>query len=218
MAILRSTSPCPAEVLDWIAWYGEPDLPAEIRSTIDRHAAECLACRQELTSIGGEAQPEGGVPEGERILERLLRRTRAASSSARAASSSASRAGTERGSRAVPKRRMRSGLAAAAALLLLAGGAWLATGVASDPEPLHTATSGAPSQVAGPALEVIFRDDVPWAQVRDLLAQVGAELGHSPASTAGQVHLALVQGVDPQTALVAVRESGLTIFAERAAP
>lgn len=31
MAILRPASPCPAEVLDWIAWYGEPDLPAEVR-------------------------------------------------------------------------------------------------------------------------------------------------------------------------------------------
>ncbi|MAE94914.1 MAG: hypothetical protein CL910_09670 [Deltaproteobacteria bacterium] len=210
MATLRPESTCPAEVLDWIAWYGEPDLPPEIRSAIDRHAAECLGCRKELAQVSGEAEADGDVPDGDRTLERVLRRTRASQTPSAGP-------GTDRGPRASLHRRLKAQLAAAAALLLLAGGAWFATDITAGPQPLRTATAATPGVGDRPALEVIFRDDVAWAQVRELLAELGAEMGPSPAaSTTGRVRLALARGVDPHAALGAVRESGLSVFAEPA--
>ncbi len=202
MAVLHRTARCPSEVLDWIAWYGEPELPPEVRSTIDRHAAECLACRREMVLLHTGEDVTDDVPDGEAVLERVLARVRA----------EVPAPPTRRGPRAL----LRPALAAAAGLTLLVGGAWL-VGVGTGPEPLRTAAGAAAAAHSGRTLDVVFRDDASWAQVRGILGELDASLaeGSAPA-TAGRVRLQLAKAGDPALALQALRASGLTLFAEPA--
>lgn len=200
MAIFRKQeSPCPSDVLDWIAWYGEPELPEEVRSTIDRHAAECLGCRQEIAWIQDETSLQASPPDdGEDVLERVLERVR--------------------GEDAVtpihkrPRAILQPALAAAAALVLVAGLGWiLSTGAANDPA-YRTASGPA---AAAHDVEVIFRDDAPWAQVSALLTELDVVETFGPTpSTQGRVHLRLADDQPLNVALGSLRSSKLTVFAE----
>ena len=204
MTTLRAAS-CPAEVLDWIAWYAEPGIPSDIRSTIDRHAAECLACREELSWIQEETDPAGGdAPEGDRVFGQVLARVR----------------GEVEIPLPVPRRRWSQQsnlLAAAAALLILIGGAWLGL-LAAMPEPLHTASAPAVGLEMQPAIEVIFRDEASWAEIRETLARLELRIAATPANSSGRMRLSLAADADPAAVLEGLRASGLTRFAERALP
>ncbi len=205
MATLRAAT-CPEEVLDWIAWYAEPELPSEVRSAIDRHAAECLACREELGWIQTEVSEHGdNGPRGERVVAQLMARIRQPETLQAPATT-----------RHRPRGQATPWLAAAAAALILLGGAWLGTRLAV-PQPLHTATAGAPPVAAGPALEVLFRDDASWAAIRSTLERADARLASGTAQApSGRLRLVLPPSTDPAAALGVLRESGLTLFAERA--
>lgn len=203
MAILKTNRfECPNDVLEWIAWYREPELSVEIRGRIDRHAAECLECRTELDWILDEASFDEGepisAPEIDASLEWAMQRVREQVPSP----------GTvHRG----PWATARPGLAAAAALALLIGAAWLAGNPAEQAQGLHTATASAEAAYAGPAVEVIFRDDVAWAQIRGVVEQVD---GAIVRGSSGRLQVALRSEAARDAALPILRDSGLTLFAE----
>ena len=75
---------CPAEVLDWIAWYPEGDLPEGVRGAVASHAAECSECRQEIAALEGDAvaDPEA-LPDADVLFARVMDRVRANESSPR---------------------------------------------------------------------------------------------------------------------------------------
>ncbi|MCP3985695.1 MAG: hypothetical protein GY723_14995 [bacterium] len=209
MTALRTDS-CPAEVLDWIAWYAEPELPTQVRGAIDRHAAECLACREELewirsdSGLGASKLEESEAPDIDRVFDQVLARVREEVDIALL---------TPRRSR----HQQSNLLAAAAAVLILVGGAWLGLR-ASTPEPLFTASAPAASVATQSGIEVIFRDDASWAEIRETLEQLGLAIVASPANPSGRLRLAVAADADPTSALAGLRASGLTRFAERALP
>jgi hypothetical protein len=207
MATSRTAS-CPAEVLDWIAWYAEPELPSNVRGVIDRHAAECLACREELSWIQDETDLAGGnTPDAERVFGQVLQRVK-------------NEVDVSRPAPRRPHSQQSNLLAAAAAVLILVGGAWLglSRGV---PEPLFTAAAPALSLETLPTVEVIFRDETSWAEIRETLARLDLSVVATPANTSGRLRLAVANGsvgtgAELDDALSALRASGLTLFAERA--
>lgn len=218
MTTLRPAS-CPAEVLDWIAWYAEPELPNHVRGSIDRHAAECLACREELSWVREEAEfVARDAPEANRVFDRVLARVR-------------KDVDTPVRTPRRPRAQQRNLLAAAAAILVLVGGAWLGL-LAAAPEPLYTASAPAIRVEAQPAFEVIFRDEASWAEIREALGRLNLNIAATPANGSGRIRLSqasdtdpVVSGTDPDVSstdpaviLEGLRASGLTRFAERALP
>ncbi|MBW2244271.1 MAG: hypothetical protein JRH01_19995 [Deltaproteobacteria bacterium] len=207
MATPRTAS-CPAEVLDWIAWYAEPELPNHVRGAIDRHAAECLACREELSWIQDETDLAGGdAPDAERVFSQVLERVRE--------EVDVSLPAPRR-----PRSQQSNLLAAAAAVLILVGGAWLGLS-GTAPEPLFTASAPSLDTAMQPAVEVIFRDDASWAEIRETLARLDLLVVAAPANTSGRLRLAIVAEsglaeAELTDALAGLRASGLTLFAERA--
>ncbi len=200
MAIFRKQeSQCPSDVLDWIAWYDEPELPEEVRNTIDRHAAECLECRQEIAWVQDEAALQASPPDdGEEVLERVLARARAEDKVTP----------IQKRPRAV----LQPALAAAAALMLVAGLGWILTTGAGDDAAYRTASGPA---AAAHDVEVIFRDDASWSQVSALLTELDVVESSGPTpSTQGRVQLRLSDGQPLNVALNSLRSSKLTIFAE----
>ncbi len=207
MAILTSNRlDCPADVLEWIAWYREPELSREIRSRIDRHAAECLACRSELDwildeSAFGDGEPMT-TPDVDASLEQVMQRVR---------EHVPGPGKVRRG----PWAAARPAFAAAATLALLLGAAWFAGNPADHAQVLRTASGAVPVETAGPAVEVIFRDDATWAQIRGLVEQVEGVLARGPGAAPGdRVQIALRSEAARDQALRTLRGSGLTLFAE----
>lgn len=201
MATPRNAS-CPTEVLDWIAWYAEPELPSKVRGAIDRHAAECLACREELSWIQDETSlAAADTPDSERVFSQVLERVK-------------EEVDVPLPAPRRPRSQQSNLLAAAAAVLILAGGAWL--GISSSvPEPLFTAAAPTLSLENLPTVEVVFRDDASWAEIRETLARLDLSVVATPANTSGRLRLALADtNAEVEDALGALRASGLTLFAE----
>jgi len=184
---------CPPEVLDWIAWYPEGDLPETVRAAVERHAAECVACRREIDLVRGEAtEVESALPDADALFQRVLARLE----------EEAARSGPPAAPGRRPPRRAgspRAALLAAGLAGILASaalGAWVAGGLdagayrtASAPPAVSTAPAD------GPVLQVVFRQDVDFGRVAAALREAEARVVSGP-SASGVVQIALPAGAD----------------------
>jgi hypothetical protein len=206
-----SSEPCPQVVLDWIAWYPEGDLPQDVRSAIELHAAECAACRQEITELTGPGEADASAAAGaERVFARALEKIEARP---RLAASPAAR------------RRfwiVRPRLAVAACVVVAFTSASAGV-VATQQLRRELAASYEPAtravnlhDAAGGHLEVVFRADASFGEIAQAIAAIGASVESGPTPS-GVVQLHLVPGVDAAAAARRL-ESGDLAVAEFAQP
>lgn len=192
MTVNQASAACPQIVLDWIAWYPDGDLPADVRSEIEVHAAECSVCRQEIADLSGEAPIDPGAAAGaERVFAHAVRKIEA----------------HPRRVAPPPNRRIwivrpRFAIAAGLAVALISGTAGIvATQQLRGAPSYETATSlvnGARS-AAGPQLDVVFRSDASFAEISSALHALDANVESGPTAS-GIVHLQLAQGADASAA------------------
>jgi Putative zinc-finger len=204
-----SNASCPRIVLDWIAWYPEGNLPPDVSSAVELHAAECAACREEIAELSGEGTVAASAAEGAervfaRALEKIEAQPRRASPPAR---------------RRIWVMRPRFAIAAGLAVALISGTAGVVATQRLRGEPRYAPAAIADGDVhpaAGPQLDVVFRPDASFAEVSSAMQAIGANVESGP-SASGVVHLRLVQGAD---ATVAARrlETGDLHVAEYAQP
>ena len=64
---------CPGAILDAIPWYPSGLSEAE-RGAVEAHAADCVACRNELGFVLGAELPGEEVPDPDRVFARVLDR------------------------------------------------------------------------------------------------------------------------------------------------
>jgi len=206
---------CPPEVLDWIAWYPEGGVPDTVRGRIEAHAAECTACRQEISLLSGDAaELEAPLPDADAVFQRVL-------------------AGIEEEAHvpsvlplrpvATPPRRARwhesrSALLAAgiALAVVCAGIGGVAGSFWSSPEPRYQQATAAPSvgSAGGPQLQLVFEPGASMRSVQTALRGVGGTLVSGP-SAGGVVHVALPAGSDAMAAAETLRaQPGLAVFVE----
>lgn len=202
---------CPQVVLDWIAWYPEGELPANVRSAIELHAAECAACRTEIASLAGEESEDAAAAEGaERVFSRTLERIAATP-----------RRATPPAAQRLWRVRPRLAVAAGLAVAFISGTAGVIATRApwSRLDPVYEpATLG--SEQAHPAvgahLDVVFRGDASFAEITRAIQAIGASVDSGPTPS-GVVHLRLAEGADAAAAALRL-ESGDPPVAEFAQP
>ena len=212
---LTHESGCPEDVLAAIAWY--PDgLDAERRGAVEAHAADCSACREEISFLRGESPPLAPLAEADRVYARVLERIEAYESRARAVEQTAPHA--LRASRWIPTR-------AAVAVLAAAGIGALATWLGSRAllhEPVYH-SARAPTEVAsaqpGLALDVVFRPDATAERIQAALRAIGGEVVSGPTQL-GVYHVRLSASADAGAAAQVLRGEGRGVasFAEPAPP
>jgi len=209
---------CPAEVLDWIAWYPEGDLPEGVRGTIASHAAECGECRQEIAALEGDAVTDReALPDADVLFGRVMDRVRANEASPRVVPQRAPR-------RPAPvwSATRRMALAAGIALMLLGGMAGVlgarALGPSSLPVYQTASTHGAIVLADVVQLDVVFRPEVPFGRIQDTLRREGATVVAGP-TRGGVMRLNLPTGSDAEGAASRLRaEAGIALFAEPVRP
>jgi hypothetical protein len=202
---------CPQLVLDWIAWYPEGDLPSDVRSAIELHAAECAACRQEIADLSGERALAAPPAEGaERAFSRTLAKI-AADPSPRATPP--------------PRRRLwivrpRLAVAAGLAVALISGTAGVIATQQLRREPLYEPATSAEQAAHAPAgahLDVVFRANASFGEIASAMQAIGASVEDGP-SPSGVVHLHLARGVDAAAAARRLEAGGDLAIAEYAQP
>ena len=70
---MASKPRCPGAILDAIPWYPS-GLSETERGAVEAHAADCVACRNELGFVLGAELPGGDVPDPDRVFARVLDR------------------------------------------------------------------------------------------------------------------------------------------------
>jgi len=207
--IRKPAAACPPTVLDWIAWYPDGDLPDDVRSEIETHAAECSACRQEIADLSGDSASEiDDAPGAERVFARTQRKI----------------AAHPRRIAPPPLRnlwivRPRFAIAAGLAVALISGTAGVvATNQLAFSALYGTATASMPEghRAAGPHLDVVFRPDASFAEISSAVQALGASVESGP-TPAGVVHLHLAAGSDVVAAARRLEAGGLGV-AEFAQP
>ena len=207
----RKPATCPQIVLDWIAWYPDAELPADVRSAIELHAAECGDCRQEIANLSGESVVDAAASSGaERVFARTLERISA----------------QPRPAARPPQRRFwmvrpRLALAAGLAVAVTSGtvGMIATQQLGGALDPAYTPATAAVSHghdVASAHLDVVFRGDASFAEISSAMQAIGANVASGPTPN-GVVHLHLAQGVDAHAAARRL-ESGDLQVAEFAQP
>jgi len=225
----RASDSCPAEILEWIAWYPDGGLSDDQRGAVEGHAAGCAACREEIAVLAGRAEAPVAPADPERLFARVLALVEAdgleSPPSAKApllpASPSAPRL-------PAPARRQRavwaSGgarLAAGVALAVLAGGlgGWLGRDWLR-PEPVYALAGETTLAAEGAlALDVVFRSDASAERIQTALRGLGAELVAGP-SPLGRYRVELPPGADASAAAALLRAEGTGVasFAEPLRP
>jgi hypothetical protein len=220
----RSSS-CPPDILDLLPWYPDGGLTSDERGAVEAHAAECSECRREiLEDVRGVVLAED-APSADRILSRVFDQI-AAGSPAETAQPSPRFATLLR---AAPRRpRWQTSLAWAAAAGLAAflataaaigvGRLFDSTGTVYETATAPRAQSQGESQgqsqgtgrSVGPELDVVLRDDVAAAQVRDALASLDAEIVGGPTPL-GRYRVRLPAGADAANAARTLRAEGTGI-------
>jgi hypothetical protein len=221
--VREAESACPADVLEWIAWYPGGDLAEAQRGAVEAHAAACRPCRDEIAMLRGLTEPPAQAPDAAQVLRRVWSRIEASRGQAaqRVAGEPNAFAAPPSAAAARRRRRPARALAAAAALALAAAagavaGAWLGRGEAL----LESASSGGALPAAGaPALDVVFADAAPAARIRDALRAVGGEIAAGP-SALGRYRVRLPAGSDAAAAARRLRSegAGVVLLAEPALP
>ena len=211
---------CPPEVLDWIAWYPEGDLPESVRGTIDAHAAECASCREEIARMqGDDAQLVEELPDPEKVFARLSERIRAAGG----APTRAPGAATRPRPRPIWVATRRATMAAALALAVGAGvaGAGIMLWTGTYAQDTYLPVSDLPAAVSTDVvrLDVVFRPEVSFGRIHDALNEVGATVVAGP-TRGGVMRLHLPSGSDPKAVAARLRaiDSGVALFAEPVVP
>jgi anti-sigma factor RsiW len=201
---------CPQIVLDWIAWYPDGDLPADVRGAIEVHAAECAECRQEIVDLSGEGARQASVSDdSERVFARTLEKIAQQ---------------PHRRAPAAPHRRTwlvrpRFAVAAGLAVAVISGSVGVvATQQLGSEVTYRTAGNheSAPAPETAAHLDVVFRPDASYAQISRAIQALGGSLESGP-SQGGVVHLRLARGADPAVAARRL-ESGDLHVAEFAQP
>ena len=222
---------CPPEVLDWIAWYPEGDLPEAVRGTIDAHAAQCAACREEIARMQGDAGPAlSELPDPERVFARVRARieeleeapARGTGVGPAAGRAPARRTAADRDALRARPRPMwvatrRAAMAAALVLAVGAGfvGALIATAW-DDSIYLTVRDDAGPAVLAEVVqLDVVFRPDASFGRIHDTLNEIGATVVAGPTPE-GVMRLHLPSGSDPRivSARLRAEETGVALFAE----
>lgn len=220
---------CPAEILEWIAWYPEALTDAQ-RGVVEAHAAVCAACREEIAVLAGRAEASVAPADPEQLFARVLARVEA--DGIESATPAASRAplpvrtATPRLEAAARRRRsvwMRRGvrLAAGVALAVLAGGlgGWLGRDRLAREPVYRVAGETAPAVEGAIALDVVFRSDATADRIQTVLRGLGAELVSGP-SPLGRYQVELPPGADASAAAALLRAEGTGVasFAEPLRP
>ncbi|MEB2346009.1 MAG: hypothetical protein OZ948_14870 [Deltaproteobacteria bacterium] len=225
----RSPDTCPAEILEWIAWYPEALGDAQ-RGAVEAHAAVCAACREEIAVLAGRAEASVTPADPEQLFARVLALVEADGiESAPLAASRAPlsvHAPAPRLEAPVRRRRsvwMRSGvqIAASVGLAVLAGGlgGWVGRDWLGG-EPVYTVAGETPLAAEGAvALDVVFRSDATAERIQTSLRGLGAELVSGP-SPLGRYQVELPPGADASAAAALLRAEGTGVasFAEPLRP
>ena len=175
-----------------------PDGLDEARQgAVEAHAADCAACRDEIAMVlapnPGAVAPAVAAPDAGRLYADVRARIRAAEELAP----------TRRAPTATPRRSwrgqsVRSALAAGLATLALGGALGVALGATlfGRAEPVYRTASEAPAPTAaGPALEIVFRDDATAADIHQALRATGATMSSGPTPL-GVYRVSLSAGAD----------------------
>jgi hypothetical protein len=216
---------CPEDVLAAIAWY--PDgLDEARRGAVEAHAADCVACRDELAFVHGEPAPELPQADAQRVYARVLERIE---SYEREEGEDAAPMRTLPRPGEAPRRARASWLVpvrAAAALVAaaLVGGlvAYTATRSAPGDAVYETANdAGAVSAAAAPAgsvaLDVVFHPDATAERIQAALRAIGGEVVAGPTQL-GVYRVRLSPTADVSAAASVLRGDGqgVATFAEPA--
>jgi hypothetical protein len=206
---MNTPTTCPEAILTSIPWY--PDgLTAEERGAVEAHAADCRACRAELSFMLGEEAPEIELPDAERVYTRVLARISASAdvdtrpewrvTAARRVGAAARQASVAAGL-----------LVAVISGMLTTGAIWF---VRVAPTYETAAVSAAP-ETSAPGVEVVFRKDASAEEIRAVLNDVQATVVSGPTQF-GVYRLRLAPGADMGAVLSRLRGEGrgVAAFAE----
>jgi len=210
MRLFRFDDPDHGETIELLPWLVNDTLSGPERVRVERHLAECVACRNEADSLRGlqaYIAQEGEDP----LLSHALGRINARLDQVQSGSGPRQilRWIVLQWSQARPW--LRAALIAQTALLVL-----LTIGLVVYPAPRYYRTLGTAPSKAGPHadLVVVFDAALPEREVRNRLLRVHARVVDGP-SPEGVYSLQVAQG-DSQTALAALRRDSAVVFAEPA--
>jgi hypothetical protein len=202
MTRMPANATCPQTVLDWIAWYPDGDLAPEVRSEIEVHAAECGACRREIAALTQEAAeaapPPDDLPDASDVFARVVNKVEA------------------HPRRLMPPRTrrvwmVRPPIAVAASLLVaVISGTVGVVAMRQLDSAYEQATTSAEPHAAGPHLQVVFREDVSFAEVSHALRTLGATVESGPTDN-GVVNLHLAAGADAVSAASRLESGDLRV-------
>jgi putative zinc finger protein len=211
MRLFRFDDPEHGEAIELLPWLVNDTLNSGERAAVERHLAQCVACRNEVENLRA-LQAYIAQDDGDPLLTQALGRINARLEE------------TESGS--APRRILRrialqwrqtaawlrgAVMAQAAAVLAL-----LIVVLLAQPAPQYYRTLGASPVRASldTELVVVFHAALPEREIRSLLLRLHARIVDGP-SAAGAYTLEVAQG-EQQLALAVLRREGSVIFAESA--
>lgn len=204
MRLFSHDDPDHREAFELLPWLASGALDAEERARVERHVAECIACKRELAALKDLQEAirnEESDVECRRGLGRMMERIDHAES------------GTmpwmRRVAHSLPGRLPAAVLLASWALVAV-----LAVQLFRQEEPHTFRVLSAPTQAAPdtPGLVVVFAADQPERHIRELLLRIDARITDGPGPEGAYV-LALNRG-DLPSALVQLRADRGVVFAE----
>lgn len=213
MSLTSEESGCPEDVLMAIAWYPDGLDPVQ-RRAVEAHAADCAACREELSFVRGEGMLQAPRQESERVYARVIERIEAYEAKRRPSAATPARRDRRTSSRTA---RSAAALLAAALVGALAalGGSRLVA-----PETIVYRAAGETPEVSAPApaplaLGVVFRPDATAERIHAALRAIHAEIVSGPTQL-GVYRVRLAPTADASAAARVLRGEGrgVATFAE----
>lgn len=219
-----TTRACPADVLEWIAWY--PDqLTERQRNAVEAHAAACTGCRDEISVVLGKAEPRLEVPDSHEVFQRILARIESSEAEPDPARETLD---PQPGAlvpppvvRPVGPARRQPLAIAAAALLIATAGVIVGLALGDPGEPVFRTAADAPGAIAaeGPTLDVVFAGDAPASRISQALREIGGQVVAGPTAL-GRYRVTLAPGSDAAAAARQLRteNTDVALFAEPVVP
>lgn len=212
LRLFRFDDPEHGEATRLLPWLVNDTLQGAERARVERHLAQCAACRHEMENLR-VLQACIVQDEGDPLLQHRLERINARLDGVESAG------GPWRVLLRVARQWwytnpwMRGAFVAPAAILMLLTVGWLI-----QPAPQYYRTLGASPLRANPDAQivVVFNDALPERELRGLILRLNARIVDGPSPT-GAYTLQVMQGAR-QAALAALRQDGAVIFAEPAPP
>jgi len=212
---VSTQTPCPEAILAAIPWY--PDgLTREERGDVEAHAADCRACRAELSFLLEEEEEEAAIeiPDSEAVYARLLERIAESDDGDLDAPASPAPEWLRRFSETA-----RGPISMAAGLMIALVSGMLTSGVIWTVRvvPAYESASAAPPEVStgGPYLQVVFDEGATAAEMNERLRAVRGSVVSGPTPR-GVYQVRLAPGSDVEAALDLLRGEarGVIAFAE----